>query len=113
VLTLVALVLAIFVLPAPWNIVIVLGAIVVDIAETAVFFAWSRRRRRLQPAAVGPEALLGRRAIVSKRLDPTGQVRVDGAIWAAHSSEPVDVGIGVVVRGVEGLTLDVEPPEGV
>ena len=111
-LTLVALILAIFVLPAPWNVVIVLGALVVDIAETAAFLAWSRRRRRLQPAAVGQEALLGRRAIVSKRLDPLGQVRLDGAIWEARSPEPVEVGAAVVVRAVAGLTLDVDPSEG-
>jgi membrane-bound serine protease (ClpP class) len=111
VITIVALVLAFFVLPAPWNVLVVVAAAVVDTVETAAFVAWSRRRRRLQPPAVGAEALVGRRALVSKRVDPLGQVRVDGGIWAARSSEPVDAGVEVTISAVDGLILHVEAPD--
>ena len=108
--TIVALILAFFFLPAPWNVVVVLAALVVDTVEVVAFSTWSRRRRRLQRSAVGAEALIGRRAVVSKRLDPRGQVHVDGAIWGARGSETVDVGSEVVVKAVDGLVLDVELP---
>jgi len=114
VLTVVALILALFFLPAPWNVVVVVGAALVDTAETGAFVWWSHRRRRLTPAAVGGEAIVGRTGVALARLDPgnpgpTGQVRVDGETWRARSSEPIDPGAAVTVRGVDGLTLDVVP----
>jgi hypothetical protein len=42
---LIALLLAIFVLPSPWGLVAVVVAGVVDVAETALFMWWSKRRR--------------------------------------------------------------------
>jgi len=113
-LTLVALVVAVLFLPAPWNVVLVVSAAIVDVAETGVFVWWSRRRRRLSPAAVGTEALVGHSGISLGRLDPDsleplGQVRVDGEIWSARSVEPIDPGAAVTVSSVDGLVLDVEP----
>jgi len=74
---------------------------------------WSRRRRRLSPAAVGTEAIVGRTGIALGRLDPValdpvGQVRVGGEIWSARSVEPIDPGAAVTVSSVDGLVLEVE-----
>lgn len=114
VLTLVAVVLAFLVLPAPWGVIAVVGAAVVDLAETGVLVWWSRRRRARDPAAVGTEAIVGRSGVALGRLDPlglnpTGQVRVGGEIWTARSAEPVDPGEIVTVSTVDGLVLVVEP----
>jgi membrane-bound serine protease (ClpP class) len=105
VLFLIALLLAIFVLPAPWGIVAVVVAGVLDIAETALFIAWSKRRR----ASVGVETLVGRTGVAVGDLWPAGQVKVDGEIWQARCEGGCDTGTEVVVRSVEGLTLVVDP----
>ena len=113
-LTIIALVIALLFLSWPWNVVLVIGAALVDIAETGGFVWWSRRRRRLQPAIGGAEALVGRTGVALARLgslraDSVGQIRVDGEIWNARSAEQIDPGETVVVSAVDGLTLEVEP----
>ena len=103
-LTLVAVVLALTVIPSPWNWVAVLSAATVDVAETAVLIRLSRRRR----AAVGAEAMVGRTAVVVTPLAPRGQVKLDGELWDARAAAPVEPGRAVTVRGVDGLVLDVD-----
>ena len=112
-LTIIALVVALLFLSSPWNVVLVLSAATVDIAETGVLVWWSRRRRRLSPSSVGVEAIVGRAGVSLGRLDPAaldpvGQVRVRGEIWSARSFEPIDPGVAVTISAVEGLVLDVE-----
>jgi membrane protein implicated in regulation of membrane protease activity len=34
-------------------------------------------------------------------------VRIDGELWSAQSAEALDPGEEVVVRGIDGLVLDV------
>ena len=102
---LLSLFLGVFVLEEPWNWVVVAVGATLEIAETALFVWWSKRRK----AAVGTETLVGRRAIVSVGCRPHGQVRVAGEIWQARCEAGADVGEAVVVREVRGLTLVVEP----
>lgn len=114
-LTIIALVAAALFVPSPWGVWLVVGAVCIDLAETAVMVTWSRRRRASGPPAVGTEAIIGRTGVTLSRLDADrhgvrGQVRVDGEIWRARAIEPVDAGVTVVVRSVEGLVLEVEPP---
>lgn len=103
--TLVTLLIAVLFLPSPWSWIAVVVAALVDIAETGAFLWWSKRRR----SVVGLDALVGQRAVVVTVLAPRGQVRVQGEIWEALSPVPVEPGLGVVVRAVNGLLLDVEP----
>jgi membrane-bound serine protease (ClpP class) len=105
VLTIVAIILAVTVLPQPWGWIAVITAAVIDIAETAFFVWWSKRRR----AAVGAETLVGRRAVVVRALAPRGQVKLDGELWEARGPADLDPGQEVVVTAVDGLVLDVEP----
>lgn len=95
-----AILLAIFVLPSPWGIVAVIVGGLVEIAESAAFIWWSKRRK----AVTGAEALVGQTAIVAS---PT-QVRVVGELWNARSGDVLVPGAEVVVRSVEGLTLVVD-----
>lgn len=97
--------LAIFVLPSPWGLVAVLVGAVLEIAETGLFLWWSQRRR----SSVGLETLVGKQAVVLSALEPEGQVKVDGEIWSARCEGGCDRGMRVVVRAVDGLTLEVEP----
>ena len=101
----IALALAVFVLPAPWGIVVVLFAGVVEVAETAFWIRLSRRRA----ARVGPEALIGARGRVVASCRPNGRVRVAGELWQARCEPGADAGDDVRVAAREGLMLVVEP----
>lgn len=103
-LTIVAIILALLVLPSPWGWVAVIVAAAIDVCETWFFWWWSKRRR----SVVGAETFVGERAVAVTALAPRGQVRIRGEIWQAESSTPVAPGQEVVVRDVSGLVLDVE-----
>jgi membrane-bound serine protease (ClpP class) len=105
VLTIIAVALALTVIPSPWGWVAVLVAAAIDVAETAFFVRWSKRRR----AAVGAETFVGRRAVVVRPLTPRGQVKLDGELWEARAEDDVAPGEDVVVTAVDGLVLEVEP----
>ncbi|HET9938403.1 MAG TPA: NfeD family protein [Gaiella sp.] len=104
-LTIVALVLALTVLPSPWGAIAVIVAAIIDVVETGVFVWWSKRRR----TSVGAETLVGRRVVVVRALAPRGQVKLDGEVWEARSETVLVPGDDAVVTGLDGLVLDVEP----
>ena len=104
---LIAILLAVFVLPSPWGLVAVAAAGLLETGETYLWFRWSRRRR----AAVGAEALAGKIGIATTDLWLEGQVKVDGELWQARCDGGADAGTRVVVTGIEGLTLTVEPEQ--
>jgi membrane-bound serine protease (ClpP class) len=101
---LVALALALFVLPHPWGVVAIVGSLVLEVGEAWFWIKLSRRRR----AVVGAEALVGAEAVVAATCRPVGQVRVVGELWRARCDEGADIGEIVRVLGVDGLTLQVE-----
>jgi membrane protein implicated in regulation of membrane protease activity len=94
--------LAVFVVPWPWGIATVLGGGLLDIGESLLLLRWSKRRR----SPVGADALVGQRAVVTS----PGQVRVAGELWEFRSDERFGAGDEVVVRAVDGLTLEVSRP---
>ena len=104
-LTIIAILLALTVLPSPWGIVAVIVGFAIDAAETTFFVRWSKRRR----ATVGVETLVGRTAVVVRALSPRGQVKLDGEVWEARSETVLVPGDDAVVTGLDGLVLDVEP----
>ncbi|MEI7761141.1 MAG: NfeD family protein [Thermoleophilia bacterium] len=113
-LTIIALVVAVLFLAAPWSFLLVAVAALVDIGELGAFVWWSRRRRRRGPPEVGVEALVGRRGTALARLTPgipeaVGQVRVGGEIWGARTAVAIERGSSIVVRRVDGLVLEVDP----
>ena len=101
----VAFLLALFVLPAPWGLIAVVAAIVLELGEA--WFWWHLSRRRAP--AVGIEAMTGASAVAATPLRPHGSVRVHGELWRARSTEDVDAGATVEVVGADGLTLVVKP----
>jgi membrane-bound serine protease (ClpP class) len=100
-----AILLAVFILPPPWGLVVVGVAAIVEIAET---FVWIRISRRWRIRA-GAETLIGASAQVVSPCRPGGQVRVAGELWRARCEHGADPGDTVRVVGREGLTLLVEP----
>jgi membrane-bound serine protease (ClpP class) len=96
---------AIFLVPWPWSVPLVVAAAAVEAGELWFWFWWTRRRRPV----VGAEALVGQTAVATTALDSTGYVRVAGELWRARSDTPVAAGDRVVIRAVEpDLTLMVE-----
>ena len=91
-------ILGLLLLPSPWGVVILGGAVAVEVLE---LLFWKR--------FLGPEALLGMRADVVRPCSPVGVVRVRGELWNARASSPVESGQTVIVAGVDGLTLHVKP----
>lgn len=102
---LIALLLAIFLLPSPWGIIVVVTALAIDLVEVGVGIWYSKRRR----SKVGSETLVGATGVALDVLRPDGQVKVDGEIWRASCATGCDAGAAIVVRAVDGLTLEVEP----
>lgn len=93
------------VLPSPWNVV---GFGVCLVLFPGEVFGWHRtvRGNRRQ---VGAETLIGATGIAIDGFVGDGQIRLNGAIWAAHSERAVAAGATVSVVGREELVLMVEP----
>ena len=101
-LLLLAILAAVFWLPAPWSYVAIVGAGVVEAAELAGYVWYSKRRG----TATGAEALAGATATVVERCRPLGRVRVVGELWRARCAEGAEVGEMVVVEALgPDLTL--------
>jgi membrane-bound serine protease (ClpP class) len=99
----VALLLAVFVVPHPWGVVAVAVGALVEVGESLFWVHWSRRRR----AQVGVETLIGEAADVRAG----GYVFVNGELWRAHGAEHLPPGTRVRIVAVEGLALVVEPAD--
>jgi membrane-bound serine protease (ClpP class) len=100
----IAVILAVFVVPSPWGLVLVGAAAVVEIGET-FFWIWLSQRHR---AKMGAETLIGARAEVVTRCRPEGQVRIQGELWRARCQFGADPGDKVRIVERNGLTLLVE-----
>jgi membrane-bound serine protease (ClpP class) len=100
-----AVLLALFVIPKPWGLVLVAAAAIVEVAES---FFWIHLSRRWH-IRVGAETLIGATAEVVSACSPVGQVRVQGELWRAECRGGAQPGDIVRVVGRDGLTLLVEP----
>ena len=101
----IAVILAVLVVPPPWGLVMVGVAAVIEIGET-FFWIWLSQRHRIK---MGAETLLGARAEVVSSCRPEGQVRIQGELWRARCEAGADPGDRVRVVERRGLTLLVEP----
>jgi membrane protein implicated in regulation of membrane protease activity len=97
----VAVLLALFVVPSPWGIVLVGSALAWEILEKAFWFSYTKRI----PLAVGPETMVGRQVEVIAACRPDGKVRLQSERWKARCSEGAEIGDTVTVEAVERLTL--------
>ena len=104
----VAVLLAVFVLPDQWDVPAVALGVMIEAAET---FVWIRVLGRV-PVASGAETLIGADGRVTQACNPIGEVRVRGEAWRALCRRGADVGQQVRVLGRDGITLVVEPAAG-
>jgi len=60
------------------------------------------------PQKSNVDAMIGKPGLVIKAIDPVaeiGQVRVEGQVWQAIASEPIDEGAQITVDKVQGARL--------
>src|SRR3954469_23583305 len=89
--------LAVFVVPPPWGIVLAAIGAAIEAGEAWGMLWWSRRRR----AVVGAEAMVGAAAVALG----DGWVRVGGERWRARADARLAAGESVEVVAVDGLTV--------
>jgi membrane protein implicated in regulation of membrane protease activity len=102
---LVAVLLAVFVASPPWNVVIALTGVILEVGEVI----WGRRLARRWRPKTGAEAMIGKSAEVVSECRPDGEVRVHGELWAASCAHGAGVGETVRIEALDGLTLIVAP----
>jgi membrane-bound ClpP family serine protease len=98
--------LAIFVVPAPWGQLLVGVALLWEVAEK-LFLLWYSKR---MPPVVGREALIGLPVTAVSACQPEGWVRLGGERWMARCREGAGIGDPLVVEAVEQITLIVAQP---
>lgn len=103
-LLLIAILLAVFFLPTPWN-VLALGLGLVGEVGEVIFGIWYSRRPR---AAIGVESMVGGSTKVIEACRPVGRVSFKGERWKAVCDQGAEIGERVRIKAVDGLTLVVE-----
>jgi membrane protein implicated in regulation of membrane protease activity len=109
VILIVAILLAIFLVPSPWSIVVLVVACILEVGEITLLRRWSKRIGRRTKATTGAEAMVGKVAEVTTDCRPLGMVRLDGELWEARCDQGAARGDSVVVERLDGLTLVVSP----
>jgi len=66
-------------------------------------------KARRNKVVTGVQGLIGETGVAQTALSPQGKVFVHGELWDAVASSSLPVGQLVVVRNVEGLTVQVDP----
>lgn len=89
--------------------------VLLTVASAAFFFLMAMptvARSRFSTQTIGREGLIGREGVAASELTPDGEVEVDGAKWRAtsHREAGISTGDTVIVVGVDGWYLEVEPP---
>jgi len=96
--------------PAWWVYLVVIGGTVLFMVGgmTAMI------RSRFSTPTIGREGMIGEDGTAEVAIDPDGVVLIRGARWQARTNRatPIHAGDPVKVVAVEGLVLEVEPPEG-
>jgi len=106
---LIAILLAVFVLPSPWNVVAIVVGCLLEIGEVVVLRNWSKRMGKRAKPTTGAEAMIGKVAEVTEECRPTGTVKLNGELWEARCAAGAAGGDKVIVDEVDGLTLVVSP----
>lgn len=84
-------------------------AVSVPLGVITAFLMSIALKARRNKVVTGIEGLVGETAIAQTALTPNGKVFIRGELWDAVSTADVPAGDLVVVRQVDGLTLQVHP----
>ena len=84
-------------------------AVSVPLGIITAFLMSIALKARRNKVVTGEQGLVGETGVAQTALSPQGKVFVHGELWDAIAPSPIPIGQLVVVRGVDGLTLQVEP----
>jgi len=84
-------------------------AISIPLGLITAFLMTIALRARRNKVVTGAQGLVGETGVVQSALSPQGKVFVHGELWDAVASTALPAGQLVVVRRVDGLTLQVDP----
>lgn len=84
-------------------------AVSIPLGVITAFLMTIALKARRNKIVTGEQGLVGETGVVQTALSPQGKVFVHGEIWDAVGSSELPAGEVVVIRRVDGLTLQVEP----
>jgi membrane-bound serine protease (ClpP class) len=84
-------------------------AVSVPLGIITAFLMSIALKARRNKVVTGQQGLVGETGVTRTALSPEGKVFVHGELWNAVASLPLPIGQLVVVRRVDGLTLQVDP----
>jgi len=84
-------------------------AVSIPLGLITAFLMTIALRARRNKIVTGAQGLVGETGVAQTALSPQGKVFVHGELWDAVASSPLPVGQLVVVRKVDGLTVQVDP----
>ncbi len=91
---------------APWQVAL---PVYLFLAVGSLWAYYKALQALKQPPLMGRRVIVGQKARVVRMEKGQIDVEYDGEIWKAVSSRKVEPGQQVVIKGVDGLTLEVEP----
>jgi membrane-bound serine protease (ClpP class) len=84
-------------------------AVSVPLGFITAFLMSIALKARRNKVVTGEQGLVGETGVAQSVLAPQGKVFVHGELWNATATTEIAAGESVIVRGVDGLTLRVEP----
>ena len=84
-------------------------AVSIPLGLITAFLMTIALKARRNKIVTGAQGLVGETGVAQTALSPQGKVFVHGELWDAVAPTPLPVGRLVVVRKVDGLTLQVDP----
>jgi membrane-bound serine protease (ClpP class) len=84
-------------------------AVSIPLGLITAFLMTIALKARRNKVVTGAQGLVGETGVAQTALTPLGKVFVHGELWDALASAELPVGQLVVVRKIDGLTLQVEP----
>jgi membrane-bound serine protease (ClpP class) len=84
-------------------------AISIPFGAITAFLMTIALRARRNKITTGEQGLIGETGVAQTALSPQGKVFVHGELWDAIASSTLPIGQLVVIRSVDGLTLQVDP----
>lgn len=86
-------------------------AVVLPFAVILIVMVRLAFRARLAGVVTGKAGMIGLRGTAETEIAPEGRVFVRGELWRARSPIKIAVGENVLVKGIDGLTLEVDLAE--
>jgi membrane-bound serine protease (ClpP class) len=84
-------------------------AVSIPLGLITAFLMTIALKARRNKVVTGAQGLVGETGVAQTPLSPQGKVFVHGELWDAVASSPLPIGQLVVVRRIDGLTLQVDP----